>query len=686
MLRKSVFLFILLGMWAAQANAGQVISAVARRNSTNGTPVVAGPLANNSVCFVDRGYVYQNVPAILVGLEYVEMAMGDKTVANVEIDVTLAVPATLYLFIDPRVGDGSNADPPTLGPTVMKWVLDMGFKRLDIQIGMSDGQANYFNVYALDVPAGKITLKEQNDGSGRNMYTVAAASRGPGGKATNPAPADKATNTPRDVALGWTAGGLAQKHDVYFGTTFADVNNATVAKPLNVLASQGQTDTAYQPANALQYGQTYYWRIDEVNAAANPTLFKGDVWSFTIEPYAAAITNITATASSSDKTTTGPINTINGSGLTGDLHSTSSDAMWISSGTGPTPVWIQYQFDKVYTLFELWVWNHNTEYESILGYGFKDVTIEYSLDGKTWTALGDFQFAQAPGTNGYAHNTTVNLKGVAAQYIRLTAKSNWSLVGVKQYGLSEVRFSYVPVQARAPQPASGATGINLDATLSWQSGRTAASHKVYLGTDQQAVANSAVAVQTVTGHSFNPAALQFGTTYYWKVDEVNDTTNPKVWAGDVWSFTTKEYAVVDDFESYNDADNRIYNAWIDGLTNGNSGSVVGYLVAPFAEQKIIHGGKQSMPFEYNNVKTPFYSEAMRTFDTPQDWTGNGATHVDLWFRGYPALTSMAVTETAGKMTLTGSGADIWGNSDQFGFAFKTLTGDGSILARVVDKG
>ena len=53
-----------------------------------------------------------------------------------------------------------------------------------------------------------------------------------------------------------------------------------------------------------------------------------------------------------------------------------------------------------------------------------------------------------------------------------------------QTGLSEVRFTYVPAQARAPQPATGATGVALNATLNWRPGREATSHKVYLGTDQ----------------------------------------------------------------------------------------------------------------------------------------------------------------------------------------------------------
>ncbi len=45
-----------------------------------------------------------------------------------------------------------------------------------------------------------------------------------------------------------------------------------------------------------------------------------------------------------------------------------------------------------------------------------------------------------------------------------------------------------------------------------------------------------------------------------------------------------------------------------------------------------------MPMAYDNSKTPFYSETTRDLGTPQDCTGNGATHLGLWFRGYPAVT------------------------------------------------
>ncbi len=136
---------------------------------------------------------------------------------------------------------------------------------------------------------------------------------------------------------------------------------------------------------------------------------------------------------------------------------------------------------------------------------------------------------------------------------------------------------------------------------------------------------------------------------------------------------------MDDFESYtNDEGGRIYETWIDGWTNG-TGAVVGYLQAPFAERTIVHGGQQSMPMEYNNIKTPFYSEAERQFAPVQDWTVSGAMDLSLWVRGNP----VTFAETApGAFTVSAAGTDIWGNSDQFRFVYKQLTGDGSIVAKV----
>ena len=52
-----------------------------------------------------------------------------------------------------------------------------------------------------------------------------------------------------------------------------------------------------------------------------------------------------------------------------------------------------------------------------------------------------------------------------------------------QYGLSEVRFFSIPVQAREPQPVDGTITDNADVVLTWRAGREAVSHELYLGTD-----------------------------------------------------------------------------------------------------------------------------------------------------------------------------------------------------------
>ena len=148
------------------------------------------------------------------------------------------------------------------------------------------------------VTDGRLTLKPAPTAVNSKICYIDIVATLPPGTAAGPVPAKNATDIPHDVTLGWTAGDFAQTHNVYLGTDFADVNNASVSQPLNVLVSQGQTGCGVHARGALAYGKTYYWRIDEVNAAPSSTVFKGDVWSFTVEPYAYPITGVTATASS----------------------------------------------------------------------------------------------------------------------------------------------------------------------------------------------------------------------------------------------------------------------------------------------------------------------------------------------------------------------------------------------------
>jgi hypothetical protein len=334
-------------------------------------------------------------------------------------------------------------------------------------------------------------------------------------------------------------------------TVLDDVTNAAFGSPL--LVGPAHSTTSFD-AGRLEFDKTYFWRVDEVSAPPGGEVFEGSVWSFTTESLADTISgeNITVTASSANRDDEGPDNTINGSGLNdADLHSLENAAMWLSSGTDANSTWIQYEFDRIHKLYQMWVWNYNSSVEPLVGFGVKEALIEYSVDGTDWATLGTaHEFAKGPGEPGYASNTTVDLSGVAAKHIRITANSNWGGI-LSQFGLSEVRFLSVPVQASKPGPDSGATGVDVDAILSFRAGRDAATHDVYLSTDEQTVIDGTAPVATVTDPSYAPS-LDLATTYYWRVDEVNDAETPAIWQGDLWNFTTEESIVVDDFESYND--------------------------------------------------------------------------------------------------------------------------------------
>jgi hypothetical protein len=519
--------------------------------------------------------------------------------------------------------------------------------------------------------------------------------------ATDPNPSNGASDVPRDAAVSWTPPESAVSHNVYFGTSPDDVDNASLDAPMGVLVGQNWGANVFDPEGLLDFGQTYYWRVDEVNAPPDSTIVRGDVWSFTAEPYVYPVQNIIATASSSDAGYD-PDNTINGSGLDADdRHSTAKSDMWQTALGGHVSAWIHYEFDQTYKLTEMWVWNHNAEFEQWIGVGFKDVTIQYSVDGVEWTVLATQEFTRAPGADGYAHDTTIDFQGVMARYVRLTAAGPWGTT-IPQAGLSEVRFYHLPVHAREPQPSPGATGVGVDAVLSWRPGRKAAAHEVYFGTDRDAVADGTAFVDSTTDISYAPGPLDYGTQYYWKIVEVNDAETPAAWESDIWDFTTAEFTVVDDFESYtNDSPDRIFQTWIDGWgfsaddfhPNGSPGNGTGaaaghdiwtpgtpHYEGSIVETAVVNSGRQAMPMHYDNSAAPFYSEVERDLGG-MDLGANGADTLRLFVSGQAPDFHEG---TDGTILMNAIGRDIWDETDEFRYAYKSLTGDGSIIARVDD--
>jgi hypothetical protein len=224
-------------------------------------------------------------------------------------------------------------------------------------------------------------------------------------------------------------------------------------------------------------------------------------------------------------------------------------------------------------------------------------------------------------------------------------------------------FIAQPFTAFRPDPADGYNEEGLAPNLQWLVGQGAAQHHVYFGDSQAAVAAGATEVDkgVVMEPNYVPGVLEPTTTYYWRVDEV--TFDGSEVAGAVWSFTT--ILPVDDFESYNDEEEqgtRIYETWLDGVTNG-SGMTVGYWDPPFAEQTIVHGGQQSMPLDYNNMSAPYFSEAEREFDAPQDWTANDANTLVFYVQGRGVDFQVLSVNTP--PVLDGQVDEIWAQASVF---------------------
>jgi hypothetical protein len=205
-------------------------------------------------------------------------------------------------------------------------------------------------------------------------------------------------------------------------------------------------------------------------------------------------------------------------------------------------------------------------------------------------------------------------------------------------------FTTLPLEAHFPVPADGAENVASPVTLKWTVGKNTIINDVYFGADEALVA--ARDMSTFQGKLMDPSCdvgeLELFSTYYWAVDEFTPPPGGTI-AGPVWSFSTEKYVAIAD----------------------------------------------SITVNYDNRAEPYVSEA--SVDVLADLTAEGqVSDLTLSFQGQgpppPDEGGLVIDEATGTYELTGSGADIWGNSDQFHYAYMQLTGDGEISARVVDNG
>jgi hypothetical protein len=579
MSKNLIFLVLLIAVFAVPTQA-QFISDVAHRNTDSDAAeepqIATNLLEENAVTFVDRSHVYADIPESILGAQYVMLANDNKNMSSYELDLTLEANATLYVFVDNRMGSsggGKDVDPDITG---MPWLADMGFVDTGEDIGIDesfDGGINqYFSIYSLSVTVGTVTIYGNTEGHGGNMLGVAVF--GPKFKAYNPVPLDGAYHEDTWVNLSWTPGDYTDSHDVYLGDNFDAVSEGAEG---TFIGNQGDTFLVagfpgFSYPDGLVPGATYYWRIDEVNDSNPDSPWKGNVWSFMIPP---------KTAYAPDPAGSGEAVAVN------------ARLSW-TGGYGA----------KLHTVY--------------FGDNFDDVN----------NAAGGFP-------QGAATYDPGELKQAKTYYWRV---DEFDAFGTYTGNV----WSFTTEGAVASlDPANGDVDITQTPVLTWAPG-LGASYEVYFGAD--AASLELKGSGNLGTESYEPGQLEWDTTYYWRVDEANNANTDSPWTGPLWSFTTANFLIIDDMESYNDIDegeagsNRIYLAWADGYDNpAVNGSVIGNDPPPFAEQAIVHGGLQSMPMLYDNAVGK--SEATLTLTSNRDWTVNGVNTLTIWFRGDAANTA-----------------------------------------------
>jgi hypothetical protein len=496
--------------------------------------------------------------------------------------------------------------------------------------------------------------------------------------ANNPNPVDTSLFNDPNIVLSWAVGANSIEHHVYFGDSLEDVQAGTADTDKGVT-----TEPNYAP-DLLELEKTYYWRVDQFDGTTTHT---GDVWSFTTTlPGLGVVVRdiwenigggytlnlLTDYADYPDNPTSSE-----------ELTEFSTELQMTNYG-GRIHGWLYVPVTGDYTF---WL-SSADQGELYLSTNDDSTNVQLLTSEPVWGSLDTFSRVSEP----------VSLIGGNRYYIMAIWKQGgdwdhcqvaWQGAGIPEQQIIQGSYlsPYLPVSTYSPVPESGSVDNRIDPILRWSPGIYAGSHVVYFGTDPNALEQ--VAVKPAGDETYDPVRLEMNSTYYWRVDEVNDADPNSPWVGGVWSFSTGQFLVVDNFEDYNDfAPDRIFDMWIDGYGITTNGSTVGYAEPDFAlgehfvEMTIVNSGNQSMPYFYDNTVAGS-SEATLNLTDVTDWTDEGVEILSLWFQGYPPYLGSFTEDPAGTYTMTGTGTDIAGTSDEFHFAYMQLTGVGSITARVV---
>jgi hypothetical protein len=267
---------------------------------------------------------------------------------------------------------------------------------------------------------------------------------------------------------------------------------------------------------------------------------------------------ITATGSPKDVSSYRPWKTVDGSGMVDnyahDLADIYNSSLLDGSGNAqnnpagvPGPAWLQYEFDKIYALDDIVIWNlqgNNTLWVRAT----KEIYIHYSSDGVNWHFWSnDILSLPDPYPAWNEYPDVIDAEGLQAKYVLITADPQNGSYGSTYYGLSEIRFTILPA-ATNPEPSTDAVNTAQTTQLSWQPYAGTENERVYLGTDAEAVEaaeGTEVPEYVATIASSDPERTQLdltayrtldkNVTYYWRVDEL-DSSNNVTQKGTLWSF------------------------------------------------------------------------------------------------------------------------------------------------------